>query len=52
MEKKIYNSPLTEVKKFNMGGALLSSPVVPPEDSLPPFPHPGGNAPKHLTPVF
>ena len=52
MEKKLYNSPLTEVVEIGIKGVLMSSGEAPVVDNTPmPNPsHPG--APKHRTEVF
>ena len=44
MEKKLYNSPLTEVAKVNMSGIILG--VSPSGDDVPPIPPHPGSAPK------
>ena len=37
-KKKLYISPLFEVSKINLGGAILTGS---PDSTLPPYPHPG-----------
>lgn len=38
MEKKLYNSPLTEVEQINLTGMLMESPAIPTTPTPPPGP--------------
>ena len=48
-KKKLYISPLFEVSKINLGGAILTG--SPTDSTLPPYPHPGAPARRYV-PVF
>lgn len=51
MEKKLYNSPLTEITEINSGVAIMLGVSIPDDSTpTPPGAHPG--APMRRTPVF